>query len=242
MPGSLDEALAFGTRPRRETMCIFTDDAVERTCVMNSSRSTRNTREKSLPEIPVYKMFKSPRPRSIQQRTPMRAPTRKAPLQKSVKPPQPGASVYDIPGSGGGKENIPPGMSVCANTKSKPIGVPVRQIIRRAESNPAPTKDSRSKHTYMEKESSTRMSMSQAGNASCKVPKPGCTVTLSIQAPMASPRAHQSFPNSHIANIVVEVIRAYWMLVGNIDQKRHPSQSLSIGKSIKRYPSNLPKE
>lgn len=226
MPGTLDEALAFGPRPRRpEAICIFTDDDTLPTCVTNSSRSTRSTREKSLPETPVYKMAKSPQPRSFHQRPPVLASNRKTPLQHSLKPPQPAASVRDIPGNGGGKENVPPGMSVRANSKSKSTGSPRHQMCRRADSNLVPTKSSRNRPGNIQKESHIRGLMTQAGSTPSRVPKPGHAVTLNIQAPVTSPRAHQSFPKKQIASIVVEVVRAYWMLLGDVDQKRDCSTS-----------------
>ena len=170
-------------------------------------------------------MAKSPRLRSFHQRPPVLASNRKTPLQHSLKPPQPAASVRDIPGNGGGKENIPPGMSVCANTKSKSTGSPRHQMSRRAESNLVPAKGSRDRSGNIQQESQIRGVMTQAGSTPSRAPKPGHAVTLSIQAPVISPRAHQSFPKNHIASIVVEVVRAYWMLLGDVDQKRGCSTS-----------------
>ncbi|KAJ5170190.1 uncharacterized protein N7500_002973 [Penicillium coprophilum] len=54
-----------------------------------------------------------------QPQKPLARSTWRGPLQQSVKVPQAGATSIDVLGTGGGKENIPPGISVNTNSKSK---------------------------------------------------------------------------------------------------------------------------
>ncbi|CAI7614714.1 unnamed protein product [Penicillium viridicatum] len=74
-----------------------------------------------------------------QPQTPLARSPRKAPLQQSLKVLQAGATTVDVPGIGGGKENIPPGVSAIANKKSKSkIHPPVSKMAHPATQNATP--------------------------------------------------------------------------------------------------------
>ncbi|CAG8893134.1 unnamed protein product [Penicillium egyptiacum] len=50
---------------------------------------------------------------------PLAGSTRRSPLQQNLKVIQARATTVDVPGTGGGKENVPPGLSVITNNKSQ---------------------------------------------------------------------------------------------------------------------------
>ncbi|KAJ5274970.1 hypothetical protein N7497_005581 [Penicillium chrysogenum] len=62
--------------------------------------------------------FKSQRARHQVQK-PLAGSTRKAPLQQNFKLFQARATTVNVPGTGGGKENVPPGFPVITNKRSK---------------------------------------------------------------------------------------------------------------------------
>jgi hypothetical protein len=80
--------------------------------------------------------FRSQRARRQVQK-PLAGSTRKAPLQQNFKIVQAKATTVDVPGTGGGKENVPPGFSVIAIKKSKsedhsPVSKMARPVVQKA--------------------------------------------------------------------------------------------------------------
>ncbi|KAJ6190840.1 hypothetical protein N7519_000861 [Penicillium mononematosum] len=80
--------------------------------------------------------FKSQRARHQVQK-PLAGSTRKAPLQQNFEVVQARATTVDVPGTGGGKENVPPGFSVITNKKSKsedhsPVSKMARPVVQNA--------------------------------------------------------------------------------------------------------------
>ncbi|CAG8144541.1 unnamed protein product, partial [Penicillium nalgiovense] len=80
--------------------------------------------------------FRSQRARHQVQK-PLGGSTHKAPLQQNFKVVQERATTVDVPGIGGGKENVPPGFSVIANKKSRsedhsPVSKMARPVVQNA--------------------------------------------------------------------------------------------------------------
>ncbi|KAJ5788665.1 hypothetical protein N7457_003655 [Penicillium paradoxum] len=92
--------------------------------------------------------FTSPKAQSTrrQLRMPLTGSPRRAPLQQTLNPPQPGVTTIDVPGRGGGKENIPPGRPTEAKGKNKSDDPPlVPGMTRRVVQNATPRKPATSK-------------------------------------------------------------------------------------------------
>ena len=225
MSGIFDEALTFGPRSprRRETVCIFPDDVPTRAMSPHKSAST---------DIPVYTMNKTPLTQTKRQRKPMQsASAPRAPLQRNLKPPQPRASTRDIPGRGGGKENVPPGMSTYSPTKSKPTGIPIYQVNRRAEHNITPTQVTQRRPRQLRKESSDRIAVDGVSLDTPKAPKSCQTVAIKPQASRACLQPHQTLHSIDVATLAIEVVRAYCLIVGDTD---HMGQRARTCKSVHR--------
>ncbi|OQE38982.1 hypothetical protein PENCOP_c007G07501 [Penicillium coprophilum] len=106
---------------RRNTVYIPSDESITPTvfaCLYSSpKRQTKdgNTHISRTTEIHTFESQLARR----QPQKPLARPTWRAPLQQSLKVPQAGATSVNVPGTGGGKENIPPGISINTNSKSK---------------------------------------------------------------------------------------------------------------------------
>ncbi|KAG0153324.1 hypothetical protein PDIDSM_5175 [Penicillium digitatum] len=102
-------------------MQISSDDPIAPTVFMGLHSSTRQQTKNPIPHISgktEIGSFKSHCARRQPQK-PLAGSTRRAPLQEDVKVLQAGAATVDVPGTGGGKENVPPGISVIANNNCK---------------------------------------------------------------------------------------------------------------------------
>ncbi|KGO43172.1 hypothetical protein PEXP_029190 [Penicillium expansum] len=106
---------------RCDTIHIPSDDPIAPTVFMGLYNSPRWQTKDAIPHISgktEIGSFKSQRTRRQPQK-PLAGSNRRAPLQQNLKVLQAGATIVDVPGTGGGKENIPPGFSVINNKKSK---------------------------------------------------------------------------------------------------------------------------
>ncbi|KAJ5964141.1 uncharacterized protein N7479_004017 [Penicillium vulpinum] len=106
---------------RFDTIYIPSDDYITPTGFMGLYTSPKRQIKDGIPYISgdnEINSFKSQFARRLLQK-PLAGSTRRAPLQQSLKVLQAGATTVDIPGTGGGKENIPPGIFVNINNKSK---------------------------------------------------------------------------------------------------------------------------
>ncbi|KAJ5617995.1 hypothetical protein N7537_003109 [Penicillium hordei] len=126
---------------RCDTIYIPSDDSITPTVFKGfyslSKRETKDT-VPHISEDAGINGLKSQHARR-QPQTSLARSTWRAPLQQSVKVLQAGATTVDVPGTGGGKENIPPGFSVIANKKSKSkIHSPVSKMARPAMQNATP--------------------------------------------------------------------------------------------------------
>ena len=256
MAGFLDEALAFcpsrSALRRHKTVCIFPDDSSDPASSMNSPRSVKTIIRNTIPKSPAATRTKTPKAQGVGQRAPkiLAVSTRRVPLQQSLKPPQAGASTVDIPGRGGGKENIPPGMSAHPNMKSKPIGLPpVYETTGRTERNTAPTKNTQLKPREMREKPQTRTAISEARGNRFSVPKPQPqnTLALNTQASTwpqlrASLQSNRDLQSSYIKTILMELVRRYWMLVGNVEDRRQLGRSTLICELLAGISFNTPPE
>lgn len=236
MSSIFDETLTLGPRVprRREMVCIFPDDVSPR---------AMSPRKRATAEKPVYTMNKAPPAQTKRQQKPMLpASAPKAPLQQNMRPPQPRASTRDIPGRGGGKENVPPGMSVYASNKDKTTSIPRYRMSRGAQQNITPTQVISRKPRQPRKESSDPAAMNKARNGSPITPKQSQNaVAIKPQAPKASLQIQQILESSDAAVMAIEVVRAYLMLVRNTEHKRQLTQRPKCCKSITRRSSSSPK-
>lgn len=126
---------------RCDTMYIPSDDSITPTVFKGlyslSRRETKDTVQ-HISEDAEINGSKSQHARR-QPQTLLTRSTQRAPLQQSLKVLQTGATTVDVPGTGGGKENIPPGFSVIANKRSKSkIHSPVSKMARPAVQNATP--------------------------------------------------------------------------------------------------------
>ncbi|KGO75403.1 hypothetical protein PITC_080890 [Penicillium italicum] len=115
--------------------------------------------------------FKSHRARRQPQK-PSEGSTRKAPLQQSLKVLQAGVTTVDVPGTGGGKENIPPGFSAIANKKIKSGNhPPVSKIACPAVQNASLKTRITTKPEKVRKSPLKRVALSETRENVVRVPK-----------------------------------------------------------------------
>jgi hypothetical protein len=257
MAGFLDEALAFCpsrfASRRREPVCIFPDDSSNPACSMKLSLSAKPTVRNTIPKSPAYRRTQGPRAQVVvQHRAPeiSAASTRKAPLKRNPNPPQARAIAVDIPGRGGGKENIPPGMSAHFSVKSKSIGHPlVHQTTRRIERNVTPTNSIQVRSGGVREDSLIQTVISEAQKNHANVSKPQLRNTLAFNTQAsnwpklrASLQSKQDLQSSYIKTILIELVCQYWMLVGNVEEKRQLGRSALMCEFIRWHhnPDSLP--
>lgn len=126
---------------RCDTMYIPSDDSITPTVFKGLYESSKRKIKDTVPHVSEdaeVNGSKSQHARRQPQPLLTRS-TRRAPLQQSLKVLQTGVTTVDVPGTGGGKENIPPGFSVIANKTSKSkIHSPVSKMARPAVQNATP--------------------------------------------------------------------------------------------------------
>lgn len=250
MSGFIGEALTFypqaASKPLKRTVSIFPDDTAGPTYSITPFSPTKDTREKSHPKTSAYAMAKSPEKRAIRHHKPMLStPTQKAPLRQNLNAPQQRGFAFDIPGRGSGKENIPPGMHVRENIKSKPINAsPSYQMNRRVGQNSVSAKDTQMKPRTAHKKPSAQTGMTEPTINLPSASRPQSRNTLvPIIQPSASPelqvllQADQYKKTSYVMNIVVEVVRAYRMFAADLEDKKLVRQSKMNCESIGRHDS-----
>lgn len=188
--GSLDITLGFpheartprSSRHESSIRCDYwpiyipSDDSITPTVFKglysSSKREIKDTIPHILEDAEIYGS-KSQHARRRPQ-TPLARSTRRAPLQQSLKVLQPGATTVDIPGTGSGKENIPPGFSVITDNKSKSkIHSPMSKMACPAVQNATPRTHIRTKPKQTQKEPPKPVALGETrGNAvRVRVPK-----------------------------------------------------------------------
>jgi hypothetical protein len=245
MASFFDEALAFcpssSSSRRRETVCIFYDDYSNPTDSLKPSLSTKPAIQNTITTSPAYTRKERSKPQVVQQRTPKisAASTRKGPLRRSSNPPQAGASAVDIPGAGGGKENIPPGMSA-HNAKHKSIRRPlVYQTTRRTKQNVAPAINIERRAGAAREEPPAKTVIKEARGHHINVLKPHLqnTVVLNTQVSnwpkfRAFLQSNQNLQSSYIKAMLIGLVRQYWMFVGNVEEKKQWGRSAVLCEFI----------
>ncbi|KAJ5823966.1 hypothetical protein N7447_006306 [Penicillium robsamsonii] len=166
--------------PRREssrrcnTIYIPSDDSLTPTIFMGLYDSPRRQTKDVIPRTSgntEINDFKSQLARPQPQK-PLARSTWRAPLQQSLKVLQAGATTVDVPGAGGGKENIPPGISINANNKSKlERHAPISKIARPAVQNTAPRARITTKPKEVRKWPLTRAALGETQANAAKVPQ-----------------------------------------------------------------------
>ncbi|KAJ5503581.1 hypothetical protein N7463_006455 [Penicillium fimorum] len=126
---------------RCNTIYIPSDDSLAPTIFMGLCSLPRRQTNDVLPHISGNTEVNG-RKSQLARRQPQKrlaASPWRAPLQQSFKFLQAGVTTIDVPGTGGGKENIPPGISVNTKNKSKLENhAPISKIARPAVQNATP--------------------------------------------------------------------------------------------------------
>ncbi|KAJ5400967.1 hypothetical protein N7465_011456 [Penicillium sp. CMV-2018d] len=193
-----------------------------------------------------------------QPQTSLARSTRRGPLQQSLKVLQAGATTVDVPGTGGGKENIPPGLSAVANEKSKSkIHSPVSKMAHTAMQNATPRIRITTKPKQARKEPLKRAALDETrGNVVRIRVSKNIEHSPPAETTWASPlkhaysaiviqRAWRSFTerqNKHACAIVTarmelayEVIARWWHSV-KARKLREQAEQVKLAESIKQTP------
>ncbi|KAJ5976894.1 hypothetical protein N7501_000236 [Penicillium viridicatum] len=245
---------------RRDTIYIPSDDSITPTVFKGlyspSKRETHDTVSR-ISEDAEINGSKSQHARR-QPQTPLARSTRRAPLQQSLKFLQAGATTFDVPGTGGGKENIPPGFSAIANEKSKSkIHSPVSKMAHPAMQNATPRTRITTKPKQARKEPPKPVALDEArGNVvrirvskNIEQPPPAETTWASplkhVYSAVIIQRAWRSFTerqNKHACAIVMartelayEVIARWWRSV-KARKLREQAEQVKLAESIKQTP------
>lgn len=244
MAGFLDEAWALtslrSTPRRREIVYIFPDNCPDFTSFMDCSLPMKTPVRSTIQTPRADTRIKSPKAQAARPRkTKSLASTRKAPLRQNSNPPQPGVIMFDIPGRGSGKENIPPGMSGNFSVKCKPIGLsPVYRTTHQTERKNVSAKRSQMRPRNTREKPAIRTATGEVRGNNSIVPKPRLQTSVAPQSQASSwtdvrafLQSNRDFQSSYIATTVIELVRQYWMFKGNIECKRRPGRSALICES-----------
>ncbi|KAJ5374202.1 hypothetical protein N7517_006208 [Penicillium concentricum] len=159
---------------RCNTIYIPSDDSITPTVFMGLYSSPKRQIKDASPHISgnnEANSFKSQLARRQPQK-PLARSTWRAPLQQSLKVLQAGATTVDVPGTGGGKENIPPGISANTNNKSKMENhAPMSKIARPVVQNTTPRTRIITKPKEVRKEPLMRVAPGKAQGNVVRVPK-----------------------------------------------------------------------
>ncbi|KAJ5791809.1 uncharacterized protein N7518_008820 [Penicillium psychrosexuale] len=181
-----------------DTIYIPSDDSVTPTVFMDLYSSPKRQTKDTIPHISgdaEIKIFKSQHTRRQPQK-PLTGSTRRAPLQQNLKVFQAGATTLDKPGTGGGKENIPPGFSVITNKKSKSENhSPVSKMARPAVQNATLRTRITTKPNEAQIEPMKRVTMSETRGNAVRVPK-----KIEHSPPTETPRP---LPLKHVFSAIV---------------------------------------
>lgn len=270
--GSLDMASGFlhesrtprssrhESATRCDTMYIPSDNAITPTVFKGFCSLSKRQIKDTIPHIledAEINGLKSQHARR-QPQTPLTRSTRRAPLQQSLKVLQAGATTVDVPGTGGGKENIPPGFSIVANKKSKSkIHSPVSKMAHSAVQNATPRTRITAKPKQSRKEPLKRAALDETrGNVFRIRVSKNIEHSPPAETTWASPlkhaysavviqRAWWSFKerqNKHARAIVTprtewayEVIARWWHSVKS-RKLREQAEQVKLAESIKQTP------
>ncbi|CAI7622367.1 unnamed protein product [Penicillium glandicola] len=157
---------------------------------------------------------------------------RRAPLQQNLKALQAGATTVDVCGTGGGKENIPPGISVKTNNRSKSENhSPMSKMARPAVQNAPLRTRITTKSKEVPKERLKRVALGGTRGNIVRVPKkiehsppaehPWASTLKHVVSAIVIQRAWRSFSkrrNEHAcaittakAELAYEVITRWWL-------------------------------
>lgn len=140
-------------------------------------------------------------------------------LQQTLNPPQPTVTTCDVPGTGGGKENMPPGMSTSAKNKNKADRPPASKTTRQVPNAPRRRVSTQINATRKQSE---RVALGETRGNTAAVPKrvadtPASNVPVSLSKRALSAiviqRAWRSFlkrRNHHTRATVHAIAREEW--------------------------------
>ena len=248
---------------RRDTIYIPSDDSITPTVFKGLYSSSKRETNDTVPRISEDAEINGSKSQHArrQPQTPLARlarSTRRAPLQQSLKVLQAGATTVDVPGTGGGKENIPPGFSAIANKKGKSkIHSPVSKMAHPAVQNATPRTRITTKPKQTPKEPLKRAALDETrGNVvrirvSKKIEQspPAETTWASplkhVYSAVIIQRAWRSFTerqNKHACAIVTartelayEVIARWWHSV-KARKLREQAEQAKLAESIKQTP------
>ncbi|KAJ5455472.1 hypothetical protein N7475_010593 [Penicillium sp. IBT 31633x] len=227
MPALLDKApTTYQSRqePSRRSgaMHIPSNTSTTPTVFVRLFSSPNQQKRDAMPQFSANSQLNSLKTRAVrrQPRKPLTGSARRTPLQQISTPPQPGANTIDRPGTGGGKENVPPGMY--PNTKTKSKSDQLRLVSTMPRQAPSPRNRMMTSPKEVREELAKRVSLGQSQVNRVRAPKPSgttpaCTTRASLSKRSLSAiiiqRAWRSFVqrrNDHAHTVAIAKVRAQW--------------------------------
>jgi hypothetical protein len=168
---------------RRHDLVYFpSDDTSTSTLLVNFINFSRQQTSCIMSQASGSTASNDPKAESTrrQPRKKLSGSTRRVPFQQLLNPSQPNATPVDIPGSGPGKENIPPGWFVDSKNEDKhDTSRLMPQTLRRAPQNATSTTRATAKTEKVQKKAVSRVALGETHGNVVRVPKQLVTETPS---------------------------------------------------------------